>query len=118
MHALLEADADRVFAVHLDGWRDPTRSWADRVLLGDRAADIAVFLAIPRAGGYDDWLELEILSDDGFIETAFEDSLWARDPVEMVHDGRERVERLWAAAGTSASSRCGPQARRPRRAMR
>jgi sugar phosphate isomerase/epimerase len=98
VHALLEANTDRVLAVHLDDWREPTRSWADRVLPGDGVADIVGFLRILRNAGYDDWLELEIFSDDGFIETAFEDSLWARDPVEMIRDGRERIERLWAQA--------------------
>jgi len=97
-HALLAANADRVLAVHVDDWRDPTRSWADRVLPGDGIADVEGFLRILRAAGYDDWLELEIFSDDGFIENAFEDSLWARDPVEMIREARERVERLWAQA--------------------
>jgi sugar phosphate isomerase/epimerase len=98
VHALLREHVDRVFAVHVDDWREPTRSWADRALPGDGIADVRGFLAILREGGYDDWLELEIFSDDGSIETAFPDSLWRWEPVELVRAGRERTERLWAEA--------------------
>jgi sugar phosphate isomerase/epimerase len=98
VHELLRANVERVFAVHVDDWRDPTRSWADRVLPGDGVADIEGFLRILAEGGYDGWLELEIFSDDGYLETAFPDSLWLRDPVELIRDGRLRTERLWAQA--------------------
>ena len=101
VHAHLEANAERVVAVHIDDWRDPTRSWADRVLPGDGVADIVGFLRILRNAGYDGWIEMEIFSDDGFIETRFEDSLWLRDPVELIREGRERTEKLWAQAGAA-----------------
>jgi sugar phosphate isomerase/epimerase len=97
-HELLRENLDRLFAVHIDDWRQETRSWADRVLPGEGIADVVGFLRILREGGYDGWLELEIFSDDGLVETAFPDSLWARDPVELIREARERTARLWAAA--------------------
>ena len=45
-------------------------------------------LAALDRGGYDGWLELEIVSDDGTVRDDFEDSLWKRDPLELVSDGR------------------------------
>ena len=38
---VLAANVDLVYGVHVDDWRDPTRSWADRVLPGDGIADAA-----------------------------------------------------------------------------
>jgi sugar phosphate isomerase/epimerase len=94
---LLAANVDAVYGVHVDDWRSPTRSWCDRVLPGDGIADAAGLLAILREGGYDGWLELEIFSDDGFMEQAFPDSLWAGDPVELIRRGRERTLAAWDA---------------------
>ena len=71
------------------------------MLPGDGVADIVGFLRILRNAGYDGWVEMEIFSDDGFIETRFEDSLWLRDPVELIREGRERTEKLWAQAGAA-----------------
>jgi hypothetical protein len=34
-------------------------------------------------GGYDGWLDVEVMSDDGMFGEAFEDSLWAL-PVEEI----------------------------------
>jgi sugar phosphate isomerase/epimerase len=102
VHALLRENVDRVLAVHVDDWRDPTRGWADRVLPGDGIADVEGFLRILAEGGYDGWLELEIFSDDGLLGASYPDSLWLRDPVELIRDGRERTERLWAAARSAA----------------
>ncbi len=97
-HELLAANVEAVIAVQVDDWRDPTRSWCDRVLPGDGIGDVAGFLKILRDGGYQGWIEMEIFSDDGLFEQAFPDSLWARDPVEMIRSGREKTLAAWAAA--------------------
>ena len=94
---VLAANVDLVYGVHVDDWRDPTRSWADRVLPGDGIADAPGLLAVLREGGYDGWLELEIFSDDGLMEDDFPDSLWRGDPVELIRRGRERVLAAWNA---------------------
>jgi sugar phosphate isomerase/epimerase len=93
--AILAANVDKVLGVHVDDWRSPTRSWADRVLPGDGIADAAGLLAVLREGGYDGWLELEIFSDDGLMGDAFEDSLWAQDPVQLIRRGREHTLAVW-----------------------
>jgi sugar phosphate isomerase/epimerase len=93
---LLAANADRVIAVQVDDWRDPTRSWCDRVLPGDGIADVRGLLRLLRIGGYRGWLELEIFSDDGLFEQAFPDSLWAQDPVQLIRRGREKTMAAWA----------------------
>jgi hypothetical protein len=74
------------------------------VLPGDGVADILSMLRSLDAGGFDGWYELEILSDDGRIERRLPDSLWARDPREVVSAGRSQFLRLWRASRTIRSA--------------
>lgn len=93
--AALREHAARFAAFHVDDWREPTRSWADRVLPGDGVLDLVAMFASLRAGGFDGWYELEVVSDDGRIENDFEDSLWRWDPDELVGRGRTQFIELW-----------------------
>ena len=87
--------ADRFVGVHVNDWREPTRSWCDRVLPGDGAADIAGILGALDEGGYRGWYELEVFSDDGRFGDDFADSLWKLDPVELVRAGLAKFEHAW-----------------------
>jgi hypothetical protein len=49
-------------------------------------------------GGYEGWLDLEILSDDGTFGAAYPDSLWLEDPGELIRRGLERTRRQWIEA--------------------
>jgi sugar phosphate isomerase/epimerase len=85
----------RIVGVQLDDWRNPTRGWCDRVLPGDGIADLPGILAALRDGGYDGWFELEVLSDDGTFGNDYPDSLWKRDPRELISAGREWFRSAW-----------------------
>jgi sugar phosphate isomerase/epimerase len=87
--------ATRAVSLHVNDRRQPTRSIWDRVLPGDGVADIKGILKSLDEGGFRGWFELEILSDDGRVEEAFSDSLWARDPLEVVTLGRSQFLALW-----------------------
>jgi sugar phosphate isomerase/epimerase len=87
----------RFVGVHVEDWREPTRSWCDRVLPGDGAADLPAILGALDAAGWDGFYDLEIFSDDGTFGNAFRDSLWRVPPVELARRGRESLERAWAA---------------------
>ena len=100
---------DRIVGVHVNDWRDPTRSWGDRVLPGDGVADVRGILGALDGAGYQGWYELEIFSDDGMFDNDFEDSLWKREPVALLREGRQRFDEVWqsprddvAAGGTGA----------------
>ena len=93
----LREHATRVVSMHIDDRRDPTRSVWDRLLPGDGIADLPGMLGSLDAGGFDGWYELEILSDDGSVEHDFDDSLWKRDPFELVSAGRAQFLSAWAA---------------------
>jgi len=100
--AALRDHAPRFTGFHVDDWREPTRSWADRVLPGDGTLDLVAMLRSLEAGGFDGWYELEVVSDDGSIDTAFDDSLWAWDPYDLAGAGRRKFMALWERASTHA----------------
>jgi len=97
----LRRNAGRVIGVHVDDWRDPTRGWCDRVLPGDGVADLDGILRALIEGGYDGWYELEVLSDDGTFGNDYADSLWKRDPQELVEAGRRQFLNAWTAAAAA-----------------
>jgi sugar phosphate isomerase/epimerase len=95
--------ADRFLGVHVNDRREPTRSWCDRVLPGDGTIDFAAILGALIAAGYDGWYELEVLSDDGRNGNDFPDSLWKRDPVELIRSARQQFTALWEASRAAAA---------------
>jgi sugar phosphate isomerase/epimerase len=88
----------RIIGVHVNDYRDPTRSWCDRVLPGDGLMDLPALLHALHDAGYDGWYELEVLSDDGRNKDDFPDSLWRAEPVELIRAGREQFMALWEQA--------------------
>jgi sugar phosphate isomerase/epimerase len=87
--------ASRFLIVHIGDWRQPTRSWCDRVLPGDGIANMPAMLGALEVAGYDGWYEFEVLSDNGIYGNAFPDSLWNLPPVELVRRGRDAFLRCW-----------------------
>jgi sugar phosphate isomerase/epimerase len=84
----IERYRDRIAAVHIADWRDPTRNTNDRVLPGDGVVDYGpIFEALRWDGLYD----LEIFSD-----TDLPDSLWREDPRELVRRGVEALSTAFA----------------------
>jgi sugar phosphate isomerase/epimerase len=79
----IEPHRERIAAVHIADWRDPTRNTNDRVLPGDGVIEFGpIFDALRWDGLYD----LEIFSDQ-----ELPGSLWREDPRELA---RRRVEAL------------------------
>jgi sugar phosphate isomerase/epimerase len=84
----IERYRDRIAAVHIADWRDPTRNTNDRVLPGDGVVDYGpIFEALRWDGLYD----LEIFSD-----TDLPDSLWREDPRELARRGVEALSTAFA----------------------
>ena len=93
--AEIERHASLLAAVHVNDWREPTRGWADRALPGDGAADVPAILGALERAGWAGYYDLEIFSDDGTFGSAYPDSLWALDPLELARRGRESFIRCW-----------------------
>lgn len=88
--------APRINVVHLNDYRQPTRSWNDRVLPGDGVVDLPAILAALREGGYDGWFDLEVFSDDGRWGNDFPDSVWKLPWLEQARRGHEGLMRAWS----------------------
>ena len=96
--------------VHIADWREPTRSWADRVLPGDGVAGLpAIFGALERAG-WDGYYDLEIFSDNGTFGNAWPDSLWELPADELVAAGRDAFQRAWDARIRTPVDQVSPSA--------
>jgi len=90
--------APQINVVQLNDYREPTRSWEDRVLPGDGVADLPGILAALRAGGFDGWFDLEVFSDDGRWGNDYPDSVWKLPWEEQARRGYEGLMRAWNAS--------------------
>ena len=91
----IERYADRFVGVHVADWREPTRSWADRVLPGTGNADLPALLGALDRAGWDGFYDIEIFSDNGAFGNAWPDSLWDVPAEALVADARDAFLQLW-----------------------
>jgi sugar phosphate isomerase/epimerase len=89
---------DRIVGVHVNDWREETRSWCDRVLPGDGVADLPPVLGALADAGWRGAYELEVFSDDGTFGSAYPDSLWTEDAGELARRGHDAIRQLWEQA--------------------
>jgi len=85
---------DRIVGVQVCDWREPSRSWADRLLPGDGVIDWDAWFRTLDEAGYAGWYDLEIFSDNGLYGTPLPDSIWNRDPRSVASDGRRKFDEL------------------------
>ncbi len=93
----IERHADRFVGVHVADWREPTRSWCDRVLPGDGVADLPAILGALDCAGWDGYYDVEIFSDNGAFGNAWPDSLWDVPAAGLARRARQALERVWEA---------------------
>ncbi len=89
---------DRIIGIQVNDWREPVRSWCDRVLPGDGKLDLASFYRALEGAGYDGWYDVEVFSDDGRFGDAYPDSLWAVEPAELARRAVTSFRSTWDAA--------------------
>jgi sugar phosphate isomerase/epimerase len=106
----IERYADHLVGVHVADSREPTRSWADRVLPGEGCADLPAILGALDGAGWDGYYDLEIFSDNGAFGNAWPDSLWDVPPAELARRGRASFERIWEARIQRPVDRVSPGA--------
>jgi sugar phosphate isomerase/epimerase len=97
----IEAEIDRIAGVHVNDVREPTRSFADRVLPGDGIADVPRVLAALDRAGWNGFYDLEVFSDNGAFGNAFPDSLWDVPCAELARRGRDAFLSCWQQAETA-----------------
>jgi sugar phosphate isomerase/epimerase len=99
----IERHFDRIAGVHVNDFRRPTRSWADRVLPGDGVAEVGAIVAALDAAGWDGFYDLELFSDNGTFGVAHPDSLWDVPAPELLRRARAAFERCWTSTGETTS---------------
>jgi sugar phosphate isomerase/epimerase len=93
----LTTHAGSIVAVQVNDWREPTRSWCDRLLPGDGTIDLPPMLAALEAGGFDGWYDVEVFSDNGLFGNDYPDSVWKLDHREAARRSVTQFQRLWEA---------------------
>jgi sugar phosphate isomerase/epimerase len=91
----IDRHADRFVGVHVADWREPTRSWADRVLPGEGVAGLPALLGAVEAAGWEGYYDVEIFSDNGAFGNAWPDSLWDVPADELARRARDSFEQVW-----------------------
>jgi sugar phosphate isomerase/epimerase len=82
---------ERIFGVHVCDWpKTEPRHLGDRALPGDGMIDLPSLLGAIDQSGYRGAYCLEIFSDEDLP-----DSLWRRDPAEVIRRGREGFLAAW-----------------------
>ncbi|WP_176489072.1 sugar phosphate isomerase/epimerase family protein [Rhizorhabdus dicambivorans] len=90
-----ERFASRIFGVQYNDWREPPRSFADRLLPGDGIMDIPALLGALERGGYTGWYDFEIFSDDGRWGTELPDSLWKIPYDRLIERAHAGLLKAW-----------------------
>jgi sugar phosphate isomerase/epimerase len=102
--------ADRFVGVHVADWREPTRTWADRVLPGDGVADLPTLLGALEAAGWNGYYDVEIFSDNGSFGNAWPDSLWDASAEELALAAKDAFTRVWEARNRTKVDQVSPGA--------
>jgi sugar phosphate isomerase/epimerase len=87
------AKVKNIFAVHLCDWpKGEPRAIADRVIPGEGLIDLPGMFKAIEASGFRGAYSLELFSADHFP-----DSLWQRDPRDVIEKSRENFYKAWEA---------------------
>lgn len=90
--------ADEIIGLQINDWRDPPRSWCDRVLPGDGQIDFGSIYRALEQGGYQGWYDVEIFSDDGRFGDDFADSLWKVPAADLANRAVQSFHNSWDRA--------------------
>ena len=94
----------RFLGIQVNDYRNPTRSWCDRVFPGEGVDACTPIIATLLDAGYDGWWDSEIFSDDGRWGNAFPDSLWKMPHDEFVRRGHAAFMKCHEDAKRSVAS--------------
>jgi sugar phosphate isomerase/epimerase len=93
----IERESHRFVGVHVADWREPTRSWADRVPPGEGVAPLPAILGALERAGWQGFYDVEIFSDNGTFGNAWPNSLWDIASEDLARRARRSFERVWEA---------------------
>jgi sugar phosphate isomerase/epimerase len=86
---------DKIIGVQINDWREPVRSWADRVLPGDGIMDFPLIYRTLESAGYKGWYDVEVFSDCGLFGDDYPDSLWKLSAGEFAKRAVKSFRTTW-----------------------
>jgi sugar phosphate isomerase/epimerase len=92
---LLRLHVDRFICIQVNDWREPVRSWADRVLPGDGKINLPAIFGILDSAGYKGWYDIEVFSDNGSFGNTYPDSIWNLEPLEVARRSLNGFRTAW-----------------------
>ena len=104
----IERECRRFTGVHIADWREPTRSWADRVLPGDGVANLPSILGALDRAGWGGFYDVEIFSDNGTFGNAWPNSLWDIASEDLARRARRSFEGVWEARNREPLEQVSP----------
>ena len=99
----LRAHVDRLIGIQVNDWREPPRSWCDRVLPGAGIIDLPAIFGALEGAGYAGWYDVEIFSDNGLFGNAYPDSLWNVEASELARRAVRSFRATWDKRQTAPS---------------
>ena len=93
--ANIRANVARVVGVQVNDWREPVRSWCDRVLPGDGKIDLPAIFSTLESAGYKGWYDVEVFSDNGLFGNRYPDSLWDLEAAELARRAVAQFRKVW-----------------------
>jgi sugar phosphate isomerase/epimerase len=105
----IERERRRFTGVHVADWREPTRSWADRVLPGDGVAELPTILGALDRAGWDGFYDVEIFSDNGTFGNAWPNSLWDIASEDLARRARRSFAGVWEARNREPQEQVSPR---------
>jgi sugar phosphate isomerase/epimerase len=101
----LRTHANRLIGIQVNDWREPTRSWCDRVLTGDGIIDLPAIFSTLEGAGYNGWYDVEVFSDNGLFGNSYPDSLWNLEAGELARRAVARFKAVWDKRRAAAAQR-------------
>ena len=106
----IQTNVSRFVGVHVADWREPTRSWCDRVLPGEGIGELPTIVGALDAAGWDGYYDVEIFSDNGSFGNAWPDSIWDTPAEQLAREAKEAFTRVWEARIQSPVDQVSPGA--------
>ncbi|MEM4310815.1 MAG: sugar phosphate isomerase/epimerase family protein [Nitrososphaerales archaeon] len=84
LYSQIKRASEKIFGVHINDWREKTRSLNDRTIMGYGIIPLKSILSAIKDTGYDGFYEVEIFSDE----------LWKEDPNWLINECKKQFEKI------------------------
>jgi sugar phosphate isomerase/epimerase len=104
LQAHMRSHVKRFLGIQVNDYRNPTRSWCDRMFPGEGVDACMPIVAALLDAGYTGWWDFEVFSDDGRWGNAWPESLWALPHDVFLERGRDKFLDCYRRAKAAVAS--------------